>query len=154
LYYIDEMRIRMDYTIDDLLKEAQQRKASDLHITVGVSPKCRVNGELGDLPYPVLTPSDTEELIIPIVKPNMKEILLTNGEVDFSYSIAGHGRYRVNVFRQRGSYAAAIRIINIDIPSPEVLGLPSSVLSLTKKKREWSWSQGLLEAVRVLHWLP
>jgi twitching motility protein PilT len=129
------MGIRMDYTIDDLLKEAQQRKASDLHITVGVSPKCRVNGELGDLPYPVLTPSDTEELIMPIVKPNMKEILLTNGEVDFSYSIAGHGRYRVNVFRQRGSYAAAIRIINIDIPSPEVLGLPSSVLSLTKKKR-------------------
>lgn len=125
----------MDFTIDDLLKEAQQRKASDLHITVGVSPKCRINGELDDLLYPALSPADTEELIMPMVSHNMKDILLTKGEVDFSFSIAGYGRYRVNIFKQRGSYAAAIRIINTTIPSPDKLGIPSSVVGLTKKKR-------------------
>lgn len=125
----------MDFTIDDLLIEAQQRRASDLHITVGVTPKCRINGELADMQHPALTPTDTERLIIPIVPERMKDVLHTNGEVDFSYSIPSHGRYRVNIFRQRGSYAAAIRLINMNIPSPELLGLPSSVISLTKKKR-------------------
>lgn len=125
----------MDVIIDDLLKEAQQRKASDLHITVGVAPKCRINGELADMLYPALTPADTEELIMPMVPQRMKDLLLTNGEVDFSYSISGFGRYRVNVFKQRGSYAAAIRIINTNIPGPDMLGLPSSVIGLTNKKR-------------------
>ena len=125
----------MDVIIDDLLREAQQRKASDLHITVGVAPKCRINGELADMLYPLLTPADTEELIMPMVPQRMKDLLLTNGEVDFSYSISGFGRYRVNVFKQRGSYAAAIRIINTNIPGPDMLGLPSSVIGLTNKKR-------------------
>jgi twitching motility protein PilT len=125
----------MDVIIDDLLREAQQRKASDLHITVGVAPKCRINGELADMLYPFLTPADTEEIIMPMVPQRMKDLLLTNGEVDFSYSISGFGRYRVNVFKQRGSYAAAIRIINTNIPGPDMLGLPSSVIGLTNKKR-------------------
>lgn len=125
----------MDFIIDDLLREAHQKKASDLHITVGISPKCRINGKLEDLLYPTLSPADTEELIMPMVPQNMKAILLTNGEVDFSYSIPGHSRYRVNIFRQRGSYAAAIRIISTNIPDPDVLGLPPSVVGLTKKKR-------------------
>jgi twitching motility protein PilT len=125
----------MDYTIDDLLKEAQQRKASDLHITVGVSPKCRINGELDDLLYPALSPADTEELIMSIIPQGMKDTLMAKGEVDFSYSIPSHGRYRVNIYKQRGSYAAAIRIININIPSPDMLGLPSSVVELTNKKK-------------------
>lgn len=133
--HLNRMEIIMDFTLDDLLREAHQRKASDLHITVGVSPKCRINGELDDMDYPVLSPPDTEELIMPIVHNKMKEKLLTYGEVDFSYSIAGYGRYRVNIFRQRGSYAAAIRIININIPSSDLLGLPPSVLGLTRKKR-------------------
>ena len=57
----------MDFTIDDLLKEAHQRKASDLHITVGVSPKCRIHGNLDDLLYPALSPDDTEKLLMPMV---------------------------------------------------------------------------------------
>ncbi|MBH1939780.1 type IV pilus twitching motility protein PilT [Mobilitalea sibirica] len=125
----------MNLTIDDLLKDAQNRKASDLHLTVGVSPKCRVHGDLIDMGYQPLTPADTENLIMPIVPPRMKEILISKGEVDFSYSITGVGRYRVNVFKQRGSYALVIRIINTTIPRPEALGLPYSVVELTKKKR-------------------
>ncbi|NLP15573.1 MAG: type IV pilus twitching motility protein PilT [Clostridiales bacterium] len=125
----------MDFTIDDLLKEAHQRKASDLHITVGVSPKCRIHGNLDDLLYPALSPDDTEKLLMPMVPERMKNTLLNNGEIDFAYSIASFGRYRVNIFKQRGSWAAAIRLINTVIPSPDVLGIPSSVIGLTRKKR-------------------
>ncbi|NLJ97500.1 MAG: type IV pilus twitching motility protein PilT [Clostridiales bacterium] len=125
----------MNFTIDDLLKEAQQIKASDLHVTVGIPPKGRVNGELVNLNYPLLSPEDTEELIKPIIPKMMMDVFLTKGEVDFSYSIAELGRYRVNVFRQRGSYAAVFRIINSIIPSPDKLGLPNAVKELTKKRR-------------------
>jgi len=122
-------------TINDLLMDAQQRKASDLHVTVGISPKCRINGELVDMGYEKMTPEDTERIILPMVPSWMKDKLLANGEADFSYSIAGMGRYRVNVFRQRGSYALVVRIINAVIPTPVSLGLPASVVDLTKKKR-------------------
>ncbi len=122
-------------TINELLMDAQQRKASDLHITAGISPNSRINGELVDMGYEKLTPADTEALIMPMVPSWMKEKLIEQGESDFSYSIPGVGRYRVNVFRQRGTYAAVIRIINTMIPSPQSLGLPNSVTELTKKKR-------------------
>lgn len=122
-------------SVNDLLIDAQDRKASDLHLTVGISPKCRVNGELIGMGYNPLSPEDTEELIMPIVPPRAKEILLNKGEADFSHSIPGTGRYRVNVFKQRGSYACVIRIINSVTPKPEALGIPYSVVELTKKKR-------------------
>ncbi|HWT26908.1 MAG TPA: type IV pilus twitching motility protein PilT [Mobilitalea sp.] len=125
----------MKITIDELLLDAGQRRASDLHLTVGVSPKCRIHGELVDMEYPPLSPQDTEEIILPIVPQHLKDTLMTKGEVDFAYSIPNTGRYRVNVFRQRGSLALVIRLINTTIPEPETLGLPLSVVELTKKKR-------------------
>jgi len=125
----------MKLTIDELLLNAQEQKASDLHLTVGVSPKCRVHGDLYDMNYEALTAEDTEAIIMPIVPERLKNTLLTNGEIDFSYSIPNLGRYRVNVFKQRGSLALVIRIINTTIPKPEVLGIPLSVVELTKKKR-------------------
>lgn len=125
----------MRLTINDLLMDAQQRRASDLHITVGISPKCRVNGELVDMGYELVTPEDAEAMIMPIVPERLLDTLKEYGEVDFSYAIPNQGRYRVNVFRQRGSYALVIRIINTSIPKPELLGLPPSIVELTKKKR-------------------
>lgn len=123
------------FTIDDLLIEAQNRNASDLHLTVGISPKCRIHGELADMGYPSLTPEDTARIIMPIIPDRLLDTFAVKGEVDFSYAIPARGRYRVNVFRQRGSVASVIRIINTTIPKPEVLGLPFSVVELTKKKR-------------------
>jgi pilus retraction protein PilT len=115
--------------------DAQQRNASDLHITVGTSPKCRINGELVDMGYQPLYSEDTEALIMPMIPGTLKNKLLSEGEADFSYSIKGVGRYRINAFRQRGAYALVGRIISTQIPSPQLLGLPSSVVDLTKKKR-------------------
>mgnify|MGYP000878047179 CR=1 FL=1 len=123
------------FTIEELLQEAKRKGASDVHITVGIPPKLRINGELINIDHDKLLPADTNEIIMPMLSEHSKQILEEKGEVDFSYSIAGLGRYRVNVFKQRGSYAAAIRLVGIMIPSPESLGIPPSVVELTKKKR-------------------
>lgn len=122
-------------TMEELLAAAKEKGASDLHITVGVCPKCRVDGTLRDLNYPILTPEDTEALVMSITSKYHRDILIDKGEVDYAYSIQDLGRYRVNIFRQRGTYAAAIRLVDTVIPKPEKLGLPASVIDLTNRKR-------------------
>jgi twitching motility protein PilT len=121
--------------MNELLLEAQKRQASDLHLTVGVPPKCRINGELINMNYEVMDPSDMEAIVMATVPQRLVDVLNINGEVDFSYAINNVGRFRVNVFKQRGSYALVIRIIHTEIPSPKELGLPDSVVELAKKKR-------------------
>jgi twitching motility protein PilT len=133
--YRKEVKYIMKFSIDSLLQDAQQRKASDLLITVGATPKCRVNGDLIDMGYEPPMPEDMEAIILPIVPKRLMDTLISTGEVDFSYSISNIGRYRVNIFRQRGSYALVIRIINTLIPSAEELGLPQPVVELTRKKK-------------------
>lgn len=123
------------FTIEELLLLAKGKGASDLHITVGIPPKCRVHGILVSLGENKLLPSDTNRIIWPMLTDQLKQKLEKNGEIDFSYSIPNLGRYRVNVFKQRGSYAAAIRLVGTVIPHPKTLGIPESVLELTKKKR-------------------
>ena len=122
-------------SIDEMLKAANERGASDLHITVGVPPKIRIDGELIDIADERIMPADAENLIMPIIPDHARKQLVEMGESDFSYAIAGVGRYRVNAFRQRGSYACVIRIVGTRIPSPQELGLPESVVALTELKR-------------------
>lgn len=122
-------------SIDEMLKVANERGASDLHITVGVPPKIRIDGELIDIADERIMPADAENLIMPIIPDHARKQLVEMGESDFSYAIAGVGRYRVNAFRQRGSYACVIRIVGTRIPSPQELGLPESVVALTELKR-------------------
>ncbi len=122
-------------TIEGLLEEAKELKASDLHITVGVPPKIRKNGILTDMNYPKLMPDQAAALIETILVEPFMSTFKQHGEVDFAYAIPGYGRYRVNVFRQRGSYAAVIRLVNTTIPLPADIGLPDSIVELTKKKR-------------------
>lgn len=122
-------------TINDLLGISKDNGASDLHITVGVPPKCRVNGELRSMDLPKLMPKDTESIIEPILGEYHKKVLEEFGEVDFAYSIPNFGRYRVNVFRQRGSLACVIRLVGMSIPEPHTLGITPAMLELTNKKR-------------------
>lgn len=121
--------------INDYLLQAKSMGASDLHITVGVAPTCRVNGELVAMSEDILKPADTAQLLEPLLQERSKEIFNSKGEVDLSYSISGVGRYRINIFRQRGSYAAVIRLVFSKIPKPQELSIPASVVELTKKKR-------------------
>lgn len=122
-------------TIEELLVTAKENKASDVHITVGLPPKMRINGILVDMDYPRLLPPDTEAVISTMMSDKRLQQFEELGEIDFSYSIPQIGRYRVNVFHQRGSMAASIRLVSTKIPLPEELGIPKSVVDLYQKKR-------------------
>ena len=122
-------------TINDLLDKARQMGASDVHVTVGIPPKCRVNGELVNLMEEKILPADSKKLVEQMIPGRLVERFNREGEVDFSYAIKGVGRFRVNIFKQRGTMAFVIRIVNTVIPTPEQLGLPDSVVNLTTKKR-------------------
>ena len=122
-------------TIEEILQKAKDAGASDVHITVGVPPKMRVNGSLLTMPYPKFLPADTTEVLLRIMNERQREIFEERGEYDMSFSIREMGRYRVNAYKQRGSVALAIRLVGTQIPSPEELHLPESVVELYTRKR-------------------
>jgi twitching motility protein PilT len=121
--------------VNQLLDLATQMKASDLHLTVGVPPKVRVNGDLKSLDMARLTPAEVKEMATFLIPPFLMGRFEEEGEVDFSYSIPRVGRYRVNAYHQRGSVAITIRLIGEKIPIPSELGIPESVAELIHKKR-------------------
>ena len=121
--------------IDELLRQAREMKASDLHVSVGIPPKCRINGELVALPCGIIMPNDSKALVEQMIPPRMIEKFNEDGEIDFSYAARNLGRFRVNVFKQRGALSFVIRLVNSKIPSPEQLGLSKEIVDLTKKKR-------------------
>lgn len=121
--------------INIIVEEGLRRVASDIHLTVGIPPNLRVNGELlpfGDTP---LEPEDTEELVRQILSEKQFDMLNDKGELDFSYSAYGKGRFRVNAYIQRGSYGLALRIIPLEIPTMQALGLPGVISDLTRLAR-------------------
>ena len=122
-------------TLDDILIQARKVGASDVHVSVGVPIKCRIHGTLKDLTSTPLTGTDTKALVEQMIPKRLIGEFNETGEADFSYAIAGQGRFRVNVFKQKGSMAFVIRLINMEIPEPEGLGLTQSVIDLTSKKR-------------------
>ena len=125
----------MAVSIEEILSKAKEAGASDVHITVGIPPKMRVNGKLITMEGPKLLPPDTMEIAIHVMNEKQRQHFEENGEVDMSFAIAGEGRYRVNVYKQRGSIAMAFRLVGTTIPSPESLGVPQSVIDLYQKKR-------------------
>lgn len=122
-------------TIKEMLAIAKDAGASDLHITVGVPPKMRVNGQLITMNFERLLPPDTEALADEIMDPVQRAKFEEKGEHDMSFSIPELGRYRVNAYKQRGSVAIALRLVGTEVPSPEVLGVPASVIDLYQRKR-------------------
>ncbi|MFW6028624.1 MAG: type IV pilus twitching motility protein PilT [Halanaerobiales bacterium] len=122
-------------TIEELLRITKENNASDLHITVGVPPIVRVYGVLKYTHHDKLTQEDTERLVMSLLSDAHKKVFEEKGEVDFSYSSTAVGRFRVNIFRQRGSIAAALRLVGTTIPQPQQLGIPQSVVNLYNKKR-------------------
>ncbi|MGV8164824.1 MAG: type IV pilus twitching motility protein PilT, partial [Alkaliphilus sp.] len=121
--------------IFELLEKVIANNASDLHLTVGKPPTMRIDGKLIKMSDNALGPSDTEQIAMQILMPEQRAVIDKKGELDTSYSNPGIGRFRINVFKQRGSYAIAIRIVSLKIPSIEELGLPEMLKDLTRKKR-------------------
>src|SRR6195952_4835822 len=114
--------------IEVLLEEVVKKKASDLHLQVGLPPMLRVDGALGPVTgADPLTEESVETLIFAILDEDQKQILLKDKEFDFSFAFGDLGRFRVNAFHERGNLAAAFRLIPNDILSIEQLGLPPIV---------------------------
>lgn len=122
-------------TLEELLTIAKQNAASDVHITVGVPPKMRVNGHLITLDYDRMMPNDTRQYIEQIMDERQLASFDEKGEYDMSFSISNIGRYRVNAFQQRGSVAIAFRLVGTEVPDPVKLGVPTSVVDLYTRKR-------------------
>ncbi|MBR7000159.1 MAG: type IV pilus twitching motility protein PilT [Lachnospiraceae bacterium] len=123
--------------LDDILQEAVNRHASDVHITSGRPVIFRIDGDLRPLDTEKLTPEIIEELVVPLFADNdrLVEIMDKTGEIDFAYSLYGRGRFRVNVFKQRGTLAMVMRLLPFKIPAPRELGLPAAVQELCTRKR-------------------
>lgn len=125
----------MALTIEEILAIGKELGASDVHITVGIPPKMRVNGKLVTTQAPKITPQDTLELAANIMNDKQKQQFEEKGECDMSYAVKGEGRFRINLYQQRGSVAMAIRLVDTEVPSPHALGLPQSVIDLYQKRR-------------------
>jgi twitching motility protein PilT len=119
--------------LDDILRVSQQMKASDIHVTVGLPPMVRVDGRLVATQWEVVTPRESQRLIYDILMSDQIERFERTKELDFSYGVADIGRFRFNVYRQRGSVGCAIRAIPGKIPSLDSLRLPPILRDLTKK---------------------
>jgi len=119
--------------IQQLLLEAVQKGASDLHITTGVPPIIRVNGYLEPLEYPPLRREDTKQLVYSVLNDMHKAKFEADWELDISTEIKEVGRFRVNVHLQRGSVEAAFRIVNEEIRTIKQLGLPPIVGEFARK---------------------
>lgn len=121
-------------TFQELLGKAIENGASDLHLSVGASPCLRINGSIVRMDEELLTPKDIEEIVGSIIDEQHHAVLNDTGETDFAYSVPTLGRCRINVFRQSGSLSMVVRILNLRIPAPEELGLPSVVVEMTDKR--------------------
>ena len=102
--------------IDEILLFAAKKDASDVHLTVGLPPVLRIHKELVYLDSESLAPEDTAEMMYSIMTDKQKGLFQEKREHDFSYGMKGIARFRVNVFYQRTSIAAAFRRIPFDVP--------------------------------------
>ncbi|MBC2579002.1 type IV pilus twitching motility protein PilT [Clostridium sp. DJ247] len=121
-------------SLKELLEITIKQNASDLHLTVGVTPVIRVNGELIHIGSEKLQPVDTDAYTKEILGEAYEEYIKI-GEMDTSFSIAGLGRFRVNVFKQRGSSALALRVVALKIPTLNDLQFPQITKELIYNKR-------------------
>lgn len=122
--------------IDDLLKIAVERSASDLHLKVGNHPILRINGKL--LPMVELKrlmQEDTIAMSFSIMNPEQKERFKVQHELDMAYSVPGLGRFRCNVFQQRGAVGLVLRIIPTQVKSISDLNLPLILEKIADEKR-------------------
>lgn len=119
--------------IDDILAESLQRRSSDIHLRAGLPPMVRVDGHLEPTTYPVLSPEEVERLIYGILNNDQIAILQHKHELDFSYSSKELGRFRANVYRQRGTLSVALRAVPYEVPSFESLKLPPVVRELSAR---------------------
>lgn len=119
-------------TINDLLSLAVSQKGSDLHISAGLVPRVRIDGQLCAMAQSCLDPNTIKTLLYTIITDRQRAIYEKQGEIDFAYTVSQLGRFRVHLFKQHRGCAAVFRIIAQQIPALSSLHLPLSVQQLTQ----------------------
>lgn len=119
--------------LDEILRIAYERKASDIHITAGLPPMMRLDGEVTSLPYEVMKPEDTQRLMYEILTDDQITKFEQTKELDCGYTVKGLARFRVNVYQQRQATASALRVIPNRIPTFDELGLPPIIRDISKR---------------------
>ena len=126
----------MALSIDDLLRRAVENKSSDLHLKVGNHPYLRVDGLLTALTdVPRITPEEMLSMAFSMMTNRQKQKFKETAELDMAYGVAGLGRFRVNVFQQRGNVGMVLRVIPTKIRTVEELNLPSVVNKICEEQR-------------------
>lgn len=121
--------------MNELLKIVCDKNASDLHLIVGKPPVIRTDGKLFSLEGPALVPTDTERFMKSITSEDHQQKIQTKGNVDFGFAFGDRARFRVNVYKQKGNYALALRLIPSRLLTMEEIGLPSHIKELLYKPR-------------------
>src|SRR3989344_7427002 len=123
-------------TIQQLLEITITKKASDLHLLVGEGPVLRINGELSPVPGLEMVNAELfESLVISILTPHQKEVLFKNWELDFGLDYEQKARFRANIYKQKGNWAAAFRLIPNEIKTLDELGLPPNLKKIAELKQ-------------------
>lgn len=120
-------------SIRDLLTRAYEERASDLHLTVGIPPVYRIDGQLSQYGDVAVTPEMINTMVRDILPEHKVEEFNDKGETDFNYSLEGMCRFRVNAYHQRNAGAIAARLISSKIPTIESLNMPQILYDLAEK---------------------
>lgn len=137
----DGEKLKMKLTTDEenttdvysLLKYTVEHKATDLHLTAGIPPSVRIDNEIRRLSLPSITPAQMVDFVQEILTKEQKEAFVRDKEIDFAVSIPHIGRFRMNIYKQRGSISLSARHVIEDIPSLEALGLPEWITDYALK---------------------
>ncbi|MCH4207535.1 MAG: PilT/PilU family type 4a pilus ATPase [Solobacterium sp.] len=126
----------MSTSIEELIRSAALKNASDVHLAAGIAPKCRIDGQLENLEEQPLTAADCEAYAKELAK-DQYDLISSIGELDLSATIAGE-RIRINLYREQGTISCALRILHNRIPNISELGLPPIVSEFP------SWQKGII----------
>ena len=119
----------------EMLVEMQGQLASDLHLRVGIRPTLRVHGRLKYLNTDPLSKDEMNEILSQVLSPDQQKRFSSRSEMDLALSVTKLGRFRINLYRQRGTPGVAIRAVNTSVPTFEELNLPDSVFELCESRR-------------------
>lgn len=125
----------MELMIEDLMEQLIEMGGSDLHLTAGLPPYFRISGHLQPIGDQALSSEECQRLIFSMLNNTQRKNLEQNWELDCSYGVRGLARFRVNVYKDRGTFAACLRALSSKIPNFEKLGLPDVVREMAEKPR-------------------
>jgi twitching motility protein PilT len=125
----------MDVMIEDLMEQLVEMGGSDMHIQAGAPIYFRISGKLAPIDDNPLTPQECQRLIFSMLNNQQRKELEQNWELDCSYGVKGLARFRVNVYKERGCYAACLRALSSKIPNFDQLGLPDIVREIAERPR-------------------